>query len=63
MMFKTIEVGKKTKQKTYIMLALCTAVTFLRLFLIAKSKANLAIRSALATVETFNDSIPTKDLP
>lgn len=38
------------------MLALWTAVTFLRLFLRAKSKAKRAIRSVLARVMILSDS-------
>lgn len=40
-----------------MMLALCTAVTLERPFLVAKSKANLAMRCDLARVMIFRHSI------
>lgn len=46
----------------YMILALCTQVTFLRPFLSAKSKANWAMRSVFALVTTLRDSMtPGKD--
>jgi hypothetical protein len=45
-----------TRLKSYMMFALWTAVTFLRLFLTAKSKAKRAIRSVLARVMILRDS-------
>lgn len=48
MVFKTI--GTKTKQKTYIMLALCTAVMTLRPFALAYSNAYSATRRLAGSV-------------
>lgn len=42
---------------THMMLALCTAVTLERPFLVAKSKANLAMRCDLARVMIFRHSM------
>ena len=47
------KVLRKSPSPSFMMFALWTHVTFLRLFFKAKSKAKREIRSALALVETF----------
>lgn len=51
------EADRQAGRLTYMMLALCTAVTLFLPFLVAKSKANLAMRWDLARVTIFRHSM------